>query len=326
MIMMNGGVMSRFSLLRVAVAALASMWGSVTPAHAESPELRPVVAVNAADLRIGDLFAGAGSHAGEIVAAAPAPGTRIVLDASWLAATAQAHGLAWQPASDAVTTEVTRTASIIDQSEITRQLLAAIAPGNSDAQIALDARVKLYVPVGTDTRLAIDNLQVDPTSGRFNADLRAAAGDSASDPVHVAGRLVNVIQIPTLTRPMVPGEVIGAGDIAWVAIDIARLPAGQVMDARDLIGRTPRRPVRARETLRPVDLEIPVLIHRNDSVLIVLEAPGMTLTAQGKALEDGGRGEMIRVVNIQSNRTIDATVEAAGQVGLAAPGAPPPVL
>ena len=61
-------------------------------------------------------------------------------------------------------------------------------------------------------------------------------------------------------------------------------------------------------------------------MLIVLQAPGMTLTAQGKALEDGGRGEMIRVVNIQSNRTIDATVQAAGQVGLFAPGAAPPVL
>ena len=320
--------MTRFSRLRIVAVAAGFAWccAAAMPARADTPALRPVVTLNAADLRIGDLFAGSGAHAGEVVAAAPAPGTRIVLDASWLAATAQAHGLVWQPANDAVTTEVTRTASIIDASDISRQLLAVIAPGNSEAQIALDARVKLYVPVGTDTKLAIENLQVDPMSGRFNADLRAAAGDSASEPVHVAGRLVNVIQIPTLARPMVPGEIIGAADIAWIAIDIGRLPAGQVMDARDLIGRTPRRPVRAQESLRPVDLEIPVVVHRNDTVLIVLEAPGMTLTAQGKALEDGGRGEMIRVVNIQSNRTIDATVEAAGQVGLAAPGAPPPVL
>ena len=315
-----------FRPIVLALLAVAGFCASAVPARADAPVLRPAVTVNDADLRIGDLFAGAGVHAGEIVAAAPAPGTRIVLDASWLAATAQAHGLAWQPASDAVTTEVTRTASIIDQGEISRQLLAVIAPGNSDAQISLDARVKLYVPVGTDTKLAIENLQVDPMSGRFNADLRAAAGDSASEPVHVAGRLVNVIQIPTLTRPMLPGEVIGAADIAWIAVDIGRLPAGQVMDARDLIGRTPRRPIRAQEFLRPIDLEVPVLVHRNDAVLIVLQAPGMTLTAQGKALEDGGRGEMIRVVNIQSNRTIDATVQAAGQVGLFAPGAAPPVL
>jgi flagella basal body P-ring formation protein FlgA len=50
------------------------------------------------------------------------------------------------------------------------------------------------------------------------------------------------------------------------------------------------------------------------------------LTAAGKALDDGGRGELIRVVNIQSNRTIDATVAAPGQVELALPGAPPPLL
>ncbi len=319
-------VLFSFPRLLAGLAAISWFCASAMPARAEAPVLRPAITVNDANLRIGDLFAGSGTHAGEIVAAAPAPGTRIVLDASWLAATAQAHGLAWQPESDAVTTEVTRTASIIDQNEINRQLLAVIAPGNSDAKISLDARVKLYVPVGTDTKLAIENLQVDPMSGRFNADLRTAAGDSASEPVHVAGRLVNVIQIPTLTRPMLPGEVIRATDIAWIAVDIGRLPAGQVMDARDLIGRTPRRPIRAQEFLRPVDLEVPVLVHRNDAVLIVLEAPGMTLTAQGKALDDGGRGEMIRVVNIQSNRTIDVTVEAAGQVGLAAPGAPPPVL
>jgi flagella basal body P-ring formation protein FlgA len=45
----------------------------------------------------------------------------------------------------------------------------------------------------------------------------------------------------------------------------------------------------------------------------------MYLTAQGKALDDGGQGSVIRVANTQSNRTIEAVVQAAGRVAVQPP-------
>jgi flagella basal body P-ring formation protein FlgA len=310
--------------LRAGLLALALTLIAV-PAAAETA-LRGAVTVDAASVRVGDLFSDAGTHAGEIVATAPAPGARVVFDASWLAATAQAHGLAWQPSDDSVSVEVTRAATLVDSGAVTRELLRSLAPGNAAARLSLDQKVVLYAPVGGADAVTVANLQLDPVSGRFSADVRLAGDDAATDPVHVSGRLVNVVQIPTLVRPMMPGDVVRPEDVAWMTVDVGQMPAGELTDIRDLVGHTPRHPLRAQEALRPFDLEMPVLVHRNDAVLIVLQAPGLMLTAAGKALDDGGRGELIRVVNIQSNRTIDATVAAPGQVELALPGAPPPLL
>ncbi|MGL1668924.1 hypothetical protein ACSTHX_00390, partial [Vibrio parahaemolyticus] len=56
----NGVIMIWSSQPRLFVAAAALAWSCVvtSPARAEVPTLRPVVTVNAADLRIGDLFSG----------------------------------------------------------------------------------------------------------------------------------------------------------------------------------------------------------------------------------------------------------------------------
>ena len=44
------------------------------------------------------------------------------------------------------------------------------------------------------------------------------------------------------------------------------------------------------------------------------------LTVRGKALEAGAVGDVVGVLNIQSNRPIQATVIGPGRVSIAAPG------
>jgi flagella basal body P-ring formation protein FlgA len=48
----------------------------------------------------------------------------------------------------------------------------------------------------------------------------------------------------------------------------------------------------------------------------------MTLTAQGKALEDGGDGQMIKIQNPKSMRTVEGRVTGMGEVTVGAPQAP----
>ena len=46
--------------------------------------------------------------------------------------------------------------------------------------------------------------------------------------------------------------------------------------------------------------------------------PGILLTVRGKALEAGAVGDLINVLNIQSNRTVQAAVIGPGQVVITA--------
>lgn len=53
-------------------------------------------------------------------------------------------------------------------------------------------------------------------------------------------------------------------------------------------------------------------IRRGESVNLVYTMPGMSLSMRARALEDGAVGQPIRLLNISSNRTIDAVVTGPG--------------
>ena len=45
---------------------------------------------------------------------------------------------------------------------------------------------------------------------------------------------------------------------------------------------------------------------------MVLKTQSMVLTAQGRAVEPGANGDVIRITNTQSNKVVQAVVTAAG--------------
>jgi flagella basal body P-ring formation protein FlgA len=53
-------------------------------------------------------------------------------------------------------------------------------------------------------------------------------------------------------------------------------------------------------------------VRRGETVTLVYQAPGMSLTMRARALEDGAIGQPVRLMNTSSNRTIDAVVTGPG--------------
>jgi flagella basal body P-ring formation protein FlgA len=85
-----------------------------------------------------------------------------------------------------------------------------------------------------------------------------------------------------------------------------------------VIGLSTRRALRAGTVLRPADLVKLDVVNRNEAVTISYDVPGISLTLRGKAIEAGGVGDVINVLNIQSNRTVQATITGPGRVTIAA--------
>jgi flagella basal body P-ring formation protein FlgA len=305
--------------LGAALIAFAATAAAEPDAPTPNATLRSAARVAASQIKLGDLFDNAGPHAEDVVATAPPAGTSLLFEAPWLAATARSNGLTWQPPSTQTAIRVQRAARTIDNAELSAQIVRQLGLAASKTQLAFDTQYRIEVPAGDQPGYGIERVEVNQAANRFTAELHVPAGDQAAAPIRVSGRLVAMIDVPVLARPMAPGEKVAAGDVTWTAIASAAFPAGDIMDPQEMIGRTPRRPLTAGQPLRPVDLQVPIVIKRNDPVLIVLERPGIYLTAEGKALDEGGRDAVIRVVNVQSNRTIDATVLESGKVAVRTP-------
>jgi flagella basal body P-ring formation protein FlgA len=133
-------------------------------------------------------------------------------------------------------------------------------------------------------------------------------------PVRVSGTLVETVETVVLARPLARGEPVRESDVLVERKPRAELPTDAVTKLASVVGSAARRALRAGQTLRPADLMKPDLVGRNDMVTILFEAPGLSLTARGKALTAGAEGETVTVVNPQSKRVLQATVTGPGLV------------
>jgi flagella basal body P-ring formation protein FlgA len=82
-------------------------------------------------------------------------------------------------------------------------------------------------------------------------------------------------------------------------------------------GLVAKRRLPANTVIRPQmtgPVRAPIVVKRNQSVLIRIDSPGFLITAAGTALQDGKAGEHIRVRNVDSRRVIIAKINADASV------------
>ncbi|HLI21150.1 MAG TPA: flagellar basal body P-ring formation chaperone FlgA, partial [Stellaceae bacterium] len=281
---------------RVLILAAALAAALPGPAFAD-PMLQPNVKIMGDTIHIGDLFSGAGAHANDPVAPAPAPGTRVTYNAAWLGAVAREHHVNWTPSSDYDQASVERATRIIDADTVAQRLLQKVAPTaqSGDATIQLDnPGLRFIVPAEASDAMAIDGLTIDPSSGRFSVFVTAPPNAANAQRQRVSGRVVYQMTIAVPSHGMAIGDVFGAGDVTEIKLPRDRISPDAITSATALIGKATRRILAANEIVRAGDIEEPVVVHKGDLVTIALETGTMQLTAQGKALDDGAMGASIR--------------------------------
>jgi flagella basal body P-ring formation protein FlgA len=296
-------MMRRLLLAALALAAFA------TAAHAAS--LRSQVVVDGDVVRLGDLFENPGPRAQVAVANAPAPGRRMVFEVQWLAEVARYYQVAWRPQSRFERVVVERPGRVITANEITNRLrgalvergmrqesLVELANRSQDIAVALDA---------PDT-IEIRQIDYDAAAGRFTAVLVVGAGHPSQQRSIVTGRVFPTVPVPMMRRLINPGDMIRAEDIEWGSMREDQMRADAVTSPEQIVGNTPRVRLRPGEPIRQGDTHPIVLVNRNATITIVLETGTMRLTALGRALDEGSRGQTVRVTNLQSRQTIEAIV------------------
>ena len=125
-----------------------------------------------------------------------------------------------------------------------------------------------------------------------------------------------MVSTDVLARTVQRGETLGVGDFTSTEMLVAQ--ARNAVSAEEASGREARRTLRSGLPVRATDLAEPRLVRRGDAVTIRLRNGGLTISAVGRALADGALGNSIRVFNEATNQTLNAIVEEAGVVGVAA--------
>jgi flagella basal body P-ring formation protein FlgA len=128
--------------------------------------------------------------------------------------------------------------------------------------------------------------------------------------------------------PMLAGPAFAEGGVRIVvpAHDIAR---GQAIMESDLTfaavkDMEARRMLHAGEALRADDVRHPVVVTKGQTITMLFHAPGVDLTAMGRAMGEGGVGDTITVQNPSSFRMINGVISGPGTVTATGPASPFP--
>ncbi|WP_223428008.1 flagellar basal body P-ring formation chaperone FlgA [Tateyamaria pelophila] len=116
--------------------------------------------------------------------------------------------------------------------------------------------------------------------------------------------------VVTPVRTLRPGALISESDLALKSGD----KPGAFDRISDVAGQEARTALYAGRPIAFDAIGPPALVDRNQIVSLHFEANGLMITTDGRALERGGIGDRVRIMNLSSRSTLFGFVQSDGTV------------
>jgi flagellar basal body P-ring formation protein FlgA len=308
------GTLARTVFLLVAFCGTAA-------AQSDHPALRERVTVDSDLVRIGDLVENAGAVADVPIFRSPDLGTTGVVSTDQVVEAIGPHQLIDIDTRGLTEVIVTRASRAIGPREITASIAQMLSQQYAlgdpkDISLTFDLPVHtLQVETSAIGDLQVRALAYDPRSGRFDVTLDLPSSQALHrQPARFTGMAIETVAAVAVAHTVERGQVLEASDLT-----ILRRPKAQASDLADMqaaIGLAARRQLRPGQPIFVADLMKPDIVQRNDTVTLVYEAPGLTLTLRGQAQGAGALGDTIDVVNTQTKRVIQGVITGPDRVNV----------
>jgi flagella basal body P-ring formation protein FlgA len=112
------------------------------------------------------------------------------------------------------------------------------------------------------------------------------------------------------TRNIRANAILSSADLAVVDRQIP----GMLSSKDQAVGLEARVSLYAGRPIRPDDLGPPALVDRNQIVPLLYRRGNLTIATDGRALERGAVGDILRLINLGSRSTVTGVVQADGTV------------
>ncbi len=272
------------------------------------------------EITLGDIFYDLKRDDGRVLGNAPLPGKDMVLDAKTLLRIAMAMDLSWRPSSNSDKVTLSRAATIIEYEQIEDSIFSALEDEGlyGDYEISIPAQFhKIILPHDQLAEMEITDLNIDSDRKKFEVTIAAPSADNPIQNFQIKGQINTVITVPVLKGNLQYGHVVNKNDIKYIKIKEREFSRDTIADANSLIGMTARRVIIAGRPIKTSEMIAPQVIERGELVTLSFRGGSMNLTTQAKALQNGAKGDTIRVVNTASNKTLQAIVISANEVAVA---------
>ena len=290
--------------IMIMVVSMAMFVGNINKANSATPI--PDVIVTGDNITLGDVFDGIDKNAGFVLAPAPKPDTVLTWDARTLNRIAKAFDLPFTAnATDQI--RIRRLASLVSEEMIEDAILAALKQDGLSGKYDLDfvgGRPEIFLPHDMDAFVTVESSSYNASRQTFSATIR-----TPDDKIRqLSGIAYPLIAIPVLNAPLGRGDIITKNMLTTLDVRADTLSDSAIIRKEDIIGLSPRRMIRADMPVDMSDLNKPTMVSRGDLVTMELKNGPIAITAIAKAMESGAKGDTIRLLNVDSKRTLEAEV------------------
>ena len=110
------------------------------------------------------------------------------------------------------------------------------------------------------------------------------------------------------SRDLKRGTVIQEKDLYKERRNISNMVEDVVVDMSQVVGLMTKHNIKRNDTLKRWVLKASPVVQRGDLVTILVQSGGLRVTAPGKVLDDGFKGQSVSVLNTMSSKKIIARV------------------
>lgn len=291
--------------------------------------LKSAVEIDADVIRLKDVAALNGSSPagvdmlGEtVVGRAPLPGQTRFVDIDYIRirlkqADVDTDRLVFSGAADV---RITRKSASLPVAEIEKAVEMAIRsrmPWRSEAVTIRDIHFDESVPLprGRLSYRIVSNRNEDYL-GQTLLALHLFVDGAPIRKIWVNATISVMSDVVVVNRPLGRQQTVTAADLNLERRDLADLPSDAVRRVADVIGNRTTRMIYPGTVMQTGMITLPPLVRRGDIVKIIASKGPMTITATGMVKQQGAKGDLVRVVNTDSNRIVTARVTGPGAVAV----------
>ena len=303
--------MCRVSAHALMAAVAAGLVGSLLlVGTADAATLKSSSNINSDTVTLGDIFDGT-MKPETVLGNAPELGKDMVLNATALKNIATNYNVAWEPSSLKDELTIHREARTVEANMITDVIKASLeekgVKGNFTLTLANDSP-SIILPGDAEANVEVANINYQPGRNVFTVKLAAPSVEKPLKTLELSGFINRLVSVPTLTSTTRRDDIISAADIAFIDVPERDVSTDTIIDADDLIGKTATNIITANRSVRIREVANPQLVSRGEDVTILYKVGGMTLSAKGKSMQNGTEGDLIRVTNLSSAKSLSAQV------------------
>jgi flagella basal body P-ring formation protein FlgA len=185
-------------------------------------------------------------------------------------------------------------------------------------QYSPEDQVAVDVPL-PDARLQIKECQQpvritptgQPNAARRNVTVMVQCPDAPGWTIPLGVKVSIQKPVIVATTSILKGEALTADNVTVQYIDAARRYGDMLTDLPSLLGAKAKRNLQDHQPVRQSQI---CLVCKDDQIDIYAEQGTLVVKTSGRALQDGGLNDSIRVENSRSKRIVSAQVSGVGAV------------